>query len=279
MGFKYGFQDGIKYGVEDINNIVANFTTAGVNIFTNIDENNLNTLSQALTEAGVEGSASNSCKVKFDKDTSKLKILPGVAFFDDGSTITIDSSGVLLEPHRYVYLKKDLITNTGYPVSSDEAPGEHDIPLAEYQNGDLTDRRHAAVSKIPGFGQQTCGLYHPKFTLSPTDGSWKTFFTFEDIDPNWNFVMVFDDAEDLSDKCFIGWGNMKTGNYWSACLKEKNSNYAVFDYGGEQMTIHNFYGSSIKQIRFINTGIKIEIQCKTSGINTESALHLHVEFA
>lgn len=237
MGFVYGFQKDKVYGVEDVNNIVANFTTAGVNIFTNKDENNLNTLSQALTNAGVQLTPHYSCKVVFDEVSSQLKINPGIAFFEDGATITIDSSGFLLEPHRYVYFKKDLILDTGYPVSSDEPPESLDIPLAEYQEGKLTDKRVFAKSKIEGFGQRTYGdsgdKYFPKKNIPSTEGEWVHLLTFEDTDPNWKYVMIYDD--DDNGKNFCGYGLLE-GNKtcFCACISENSwflgaSNYFVVD--------------------------------------------------
>lgn len=145
MGYSYNFENNVLYGVEDVNNIVANFTSAGVNTYSD-----LNGISGALTEVGVTN-AENSCLVA-DVSGGKIKIFPGIAFFYDGSTITVDSEGVILDAYKYVYFKKDPLTKKGYPVSSNTAPGTNDIPLAEYKNGILMDLRVRAVSKIQGFG-------------------------------------------------------------------------------------------------------------------------------
>lgn len=145
MGYQYKFKDGELYDVNDVNGIVSHFTSAGVSTYSD-----LNGISGALTETGVSN-AYNSCKVV--KDGEKLKIMPGEAFFSDGSVISVDSSGVSFDPLRYVYFKKDAVTETGYPVCSDTAPSGSDIPLAEYENGVLTDKRVYAKSKIQGYGR------------------------------------------------------------------------------------------------------------------------------
>lgn len=214
MGFEYQFQSGTLYGVSDVNRIVSNFTSSGVSVYSD-----LNGISQALVEAGV-AEAARSCQVIICQE--QLKVLPGVVFFADGSTVTVDSGGVLLEPKRYVYMKKDTVTGTGKPVSSDDPPTENDVALAEYENGVLKDVRRYARSKIAGFGGNVNEkvIYHDHWSKT----SEATKITEFSLKHDCHFICLFDDAENADEKRFLAWckleGDEGLFKYWGLFIPE-----------------------------------------------------------
>lgn len=187
MGYSHNFKSNVLYGVDDINNIVANFTSSGVSAYSD-----LNGISAALTNAGV-ANAKDSCRVISTAEGS-LKILPGVAFFEDGSVITVDGEGVVLESKKYVYFKRDSITGDGYPCSSNNAPMNGDIPLAEISGGNLSDKRKIAISKIAGFGSNTyqdvSGYVNGTFSLSKTHPTWNNVQSIPLIREDFNYIVV-----------------------------------------------------------------------------------------
>lgn len=248
MGFTYGFQDGTLYGVTDVNGIVSNFTSAGVSTYSD-----LNGIAAALTGAGVTAAA-ESCQVV--KNGDQLKISPGVAYFSDGAFVKVDASGVLLDGKRYVYFKRDSATGTGYPVSSDTAPGTNDIPLAEYTGGTVTDKRPRAVSKIQGFGSTQ---YQKKIvTLNlPTAADYVTVQTFTDIARDFRYVMAFDN-EATGTKKWMAWGDMVTGKYWSAT--SDGSNWMTF--GADQIDLYWYMDTDVRRLKVVKDGVNIKLQYK-----------------
>lgn len=250
MGYQYKFKDGELYDVNDVNGIVSHFTSAGVSTYSD-----LNGISGALTDMGVSN-AYNSCKVV--KDGEKLKIMPGEAFFSDGSVISVDSSGVSFDPLRYVYFKKDTITETGYPVCSDTAPSGSDIPLAEYENGVLTDKRQRATSKVQGFGSTIFKKKIVKISNVAAATEYTTIYTFYDIARDFRYVMLFDDAEEVTDKKFLAWGDMVSGKYWSATTKYNDEAGLIF--GADQIELYHHLNAEVSRLKFVKNGVNIEMQ-------------------
>lgn len=146
MSYTYSFMDNAYYGIEDLNNLVKSFTTGGVNVYSGTS-GQLNDMTAALVGSGTQ-SWSDACKAVIYN--SQIKLNPGVVFFDDGSSLTIESGGEILPNGRYIYIKKD--GENSRPVSSSTPPSSNDIPIAEYANGTLTDKRKFAKSKVAGFG-------------------------------------------------------------------------------------------------------------------------------
>lgn len=151
MSYQYRFLDDVPYGIEDLNNLVKSFTTGGVNVYSGTS-GQLNDMTAALVGSGTQ-SWSDACKAVIYN--SQIKLNPGVVFFDDGSSLTIESGGEILPNGRYIYIKKD--GEDSRPVSSSTPPASGDVPIAEYANGTLTDKRKYAFSKVAGLGT---GVYY-----------------------------------------------------------------------------------------------------------------------
>ena len=146
MSYTYKFMDNAYYGIEDLNNLVKSFTTGGVNVYSGTS-GQLNDMTAALVGSGTQ-MWNEACKASIYN--SQIKLNPGVVFFDDGSSLTIESGDEILPNGRYIYIKKD--GENSRPVSSSTPPSSNDIPIAEYANGTLTDKRKFAKSKVAGFG-------------------------------------------------------------------------------------------------------------------------------
>lgn len=146
MSCTYKFMDNAYYGIEDLNNLVKSFTTGGVNVYSGTS-GQLNDMTAALVGSGTQ-MWNDACKATVYN--SQIKLNPGVVFFDDGSSLTIEAGGEILPNGRYIYIKKD--GENSRPVSSSTPPSSNDIPIAEYANGTLTDKRKFAQSKVAGFG-------------------------------------------------------------------------------------------------------------------------------
>lgn len=276
MGYSYGFQNGKLYGVDDINNIVSNFTSAGVSTYAD-----LNGLSSALTNAGVTN-AENSCKVIISG--SELKIMQGIAFFSDGSTITIDKEGFLVEALSYIYFKKDNATGLGYPISSNTAPSKDDIPLAEYSNGVLTDVRKCAKSKINGFGTNlyyTCN-YQKNNVEVKHENNANTYETYLiDIIPLenasvYNSVMMCD----LNGK-FIGYGRMKTDSILAdyAYRYSKDGYYRQQSGGQASIMVYGIENNGDVYLSFEPLAEGIGIYLTTEKFPGTSAIDLNLKLA
>lgn len=173
MSYKTNFLDNVLYGVEDLNHILKNLTNAGIDVYGEAT-GQLNAITQAAVSAGVTN-VQDSCKVIWANDTyDQLRILPGVAFFPNGATITLYDGGEMVLPTgRYVYLQWD--SSGGRPICSDTAPTGNDLLLAEVVGDVILDRRMIATSKVAGFGtSQEQKSVH----LSFSNSDWETLKTF-----------------------------------------------------------------------------------------------------
>ena len=124
MGYSYGFADNAVYGAEDMNKLTSRLVTGGIaDPFVDdlpYNMTKVNDVVKLVYTAGVVPDSVNTCKVTKTGDGA-VKILPGLAFFDDGSTIEVDADGAPLtyQPgvKNYVYFKPDLqASNRNYPV-------------------------------------------------------------------------------------------------------------------------------------------------------------------
>lgn len=228
MGYQYSFQDGVLYGVDDVNGIVSNFTSAGVSTYMD-----LNGIAAALTNAGVTNKK-ESCMVV--ASGSDCKIMPGIVFFGDGSRVTVDSDGVVLPKKKYIYMKKDTSSDTGYPVSSETPPGNGDIPLAEYTEGTIKDVRECAKSKIAGFGTNLYAMLdYQKNNVEvkhETSSSLQTYqidtITLANYE-TYQCVMVFD-----NNGKYIAYGKMKTADSAADYVYRYSDNNFLMQQGGNQ---------------------------------------------
>ena len=91
-----------------------------------------------------------------------IAIAPGLAFFEDGSTIRISEAhtmSYIKGVKNYVYLKQDLKEqNRNYPVCSVAGPEGDYVLLAEISEyGAITDKRTYARGKVPGYQSNANG--------------------------------------------------------------------------------------------------------------------------
>ncbi|MBR5157917.1 MAG: hypothetical protein IKW59_09150 [Clostridia bacterium] len=161
MSYEYGFADNVEYGAEDLNKLVSSLVSSGVaDPFTDGEAYNakkLNEIISGVYTGGVVPDSINTLKVSHVSD-GKIAIAPGLAFFEDGSTIRITEAhtmdyvpGVI----NYVYLKQDLAEkNYNYPVCSTEKPAYNAdvVMLAEISEiKAITDKREYACGRVPGY--------------------------------------------------------------------------------------------------------------------------------
>ncbi|GEM_PF-5714825 len=197
MSYTYGFSDNVSYGTDAVNSILKNLVSDGVNLFqegVSYTPASLNQITNEVTEAGVSSAYTSSCRVENAAESGYLKILPGTAFFNDGSTITVDSDGVKLAvipgTKNYIYFEKSTIDGSAAPKISTTSPGSGAVKLAEYNNGTITDCRTYAKSKISGFGISpydviSLGKYE---NLNTTTDSWNLAATFGVKSPDYVFA-------------------------------------------------------------------------------------------
>lgn len=159
MGYTYDFMDNATYGADDLNRAMSRFVTSGIadafedNVSYNTSK--LCEVTQRLYAPGVVPEHISTLKVSRVSD-SEIYIAPGLAFFENGSTITVDSEGVRLSylagEKNYVYLKADPANNRNLPMCTTEPPTGDIVMLAQIEpDGAVTDKRTYAKGKVPGY--------------------------------------------------------------------------------------------------------------------------------
>ena len=238
MGYSYGFADNAVYGAEDMNKLTSRLVTGGIaDPFVDdlpYNMTKVNDVVKLVYAAGVVPDSVNTCKVTKTGDGA-VKILPGLAFFDDGSTIEVDADGVALtyQPgvKNYVYLKPDLqASNRNYPVCSAEAPGTGCVLLAEISaDGELTDKRTYAKGKVPGYASNAnmTMVIDQTFTLEKQTDDYtydrSTSFEVDLGTNNYSYVTVMSYA--AADRLAVGLYDIATGTYWSASGNDVSTKY------------------------------------------------------
>ena len=150
MGYSYSFIDNETYGTDHINKAFSRLTTKGITPYPT-DENLINAMNGITSEITTSGVDFDSfhCKVTLDRDT--INISPGTVFFEDGVSMLIDEDGISL-PYQsgvYVYLYRDINTNSCYPATSKNLPELNYVPLAYIDiDGNIKDIRIYAKSKL-----------------------------------------------------------------------------------------------------------------------------------
>lgn len=161
MGYTFKFMHGETYTANDVNDVFQKLTTPGVSLFSDNGDifNDFNSAVASLTTQGVENSPD---ALKLTLSDGSYKILPGTAFMADGSTITVDNDGVVLEDVtedaiNYVYIKRRTAYNDITIEVSDSTWGNDDLPIAIIKaDGSIADfRKYAEARVIP----ITAGLY------------------------------------------------------------------------------------------------------------------------
>ena len=159
MGIKYGFFDNQTIGVDELNQITNRLVSGGISsVYANnsFETTEINNSNLALLCGGVVPDSDTSLKV-VKKSSSKIDIYPGLAFFDNGTSIELTDGGETLSftqgVKNYVYLLSSFAESKCYPVVSTVAPsGGYYVELAEIEkNGTITDKRKYAQGRVPGY--------------------------------------------------------------------------------------------------------------------------------
>lgn len=231
MGKKVYFLDSVKqsdgsydntYGVDDINAIVSNLVGAGVAPFPSgdtYDVSELNSLTNALV---AEGTSLDGLKVSFADN--KIHIAQGIGYFENGTTIVVDSDGEKLDYNvaetLYVYAEYNRALNTCgfYTSQSKPAPstGIYVLVLATITaDGTVTDKRVIAQSKVATLGRNECRRY----AIVDRDTSDTTNDTY--CAPVGEALVIWEQMVDISRfnlvlvKCKATW-NGSTADGWAA---------------------------------------------------------------
>ncbi len=162
MGIKYSFTDNEVYGTEDVNEIAACLTGAGIAPFLSKDSystSDLNTVTAALTTDGVN---MDGCKCTVENPgTAQMcaKVEHGIIFFESGVRLIVDEMGysVPLAPNTSGYVfahfspslqKADILFAAELP-----ADGEY-VELAKISaSGGVRGLRRFARSKVGTMGR------------------------------------------------------------------------------------------------------------------------------
>lgn len=286
MGYTASFLANETYGAADVNKIVERFAGMGVNPVLVDQENysttDLNLISNVITESGVLYN-SNSCRVIKYTD-SEFKILYGSAFFSDGSAIDVDSSGVILpilSGKNYIYFRKDNVSGVIEPISSNKAPSSGDIPLAEYQNSIMTDKRVFAKSKITGYGgavtQNISSELDGTYTLSKAHPNWNEVAKIPLIRVDFNCVMMKCKGDYNSQYIRGGYfGEIKTPVNWSGCGMADGFSHSVINNDGPEPYIYASGGDYVQlNLDFSETGyVKVYLKSNRTRSYTLSNIVL-----
>ncbi len=164
MGYKYSFFDNQLIGADELNKALTYMVAGnGVSpVFNAVDGtypvSQINDINLNLVAGGVVPASDSTCCVTKIAD-GEVFISPGVAFFDNGTTIEIDSSGEVLNYTagvvNYIYLISSMSEMKAYPACTMEemtdGADNYYILLAEISaEGAVTDRRIYAKGKVPG---------------------------------------------------------------------------------------------------------------------------------
>jgi hypothetical protein len=169
MGYTYSFFDNQKIGATELNKLAKRFVTGGIaDIFKDGMPYNisvLNNIAYANVTGGVVPDTVSSLKVYVSGNN--IIVSPGNCFFDDGTYMEVDSSGITLNfiPNatNYIYLISDSISgecrceNRTSPLTD----GVFLLLATVNSNKTITDKRTFAKGKIPS-------AYASGYSLSST---------------------------------------------------------------------------------------------------------------
>jgi len=239
MSYKFSFADNEVYSADDLNAITKRLVTAGVeDSFSDGVAYNVSRFNEAgklLYTSGVVPQTCLTLKVQ-SAGENKILINPGVAFFNDGSTIEIEAGGETLSyvsgVKNYVYLKNDLLnSNVSYPACTEEAPTGDYVLLAEIdEEGNILDKRTYAKGKLPGY--QSVGenmmMLEEKMTVTVSNNT--TFAegqaSFDIGSNNFEHILTFT-IEENNHSC-IGIYDIKNEKYFSGSKILTLSSGSVF---------------------------------------------------
>lgn len=180
MGYTETFMDNATYGASDLNGLIKKLSAQGISVeFENIlndganyTPSDLNSLIQAIAADGV---TKDSCKVIMSGGSAK--VTEGTIVFGNGSTITVDSAGVVLPVtagvKNYVYAISKPDLNHNYLKCETSAPTGDYVMLAEVENGVATDKRKFAASKfVAGYNMHEVFHIEKRYSLPGSTKDW-----------------------------------------------------------------------------------------------------------
>ena len=165
MAYSYLFFDNQMIGAEDMNRAVQLFVSGGVaDHFQNDLPYSISKLGDMIfanASTGIVPETNQTLRVEAADGTAYIQ--PGVAFFDDGTVITVESTETVAYTAgqtAYIYLKSDVQENRAYPAASAEMPTGNVVLLAEITpDGQVIDRRRYARGKVPSMYASDAGLF------------------------------------------------------------------------------------------------------------------------
>ncbi|MDD6735738.1 MAG: hypothetical protein PUE13_05435 [Clostridiales bacterium] len=246
MGYKCSFLDDASYTAQDVNDALGHIAGGGA-AFTDTGDtlDDFNT-----TLSGITGAGTQLCGCAVTESGGVYKIGAGTCFMEDGSQITFDSDGYVIEPienkKSYVYVSRNQVGNTIDVVVSETAGGDGTVPLAEIAaGGGITDTRSYARAKVLLLAAQASPsrsftvnrqLFHAGDSINVGYSDWRYI-----IVHNLNFAHVGSDdysctylAMDLSDGESHEIPIFNTGSGSNATTgAHKSGNLLVFDRSAE----------------------------------------------
>lgn len=283
MGYTESFMDNATYGASDINGIIKKLSTQGISVeFEDILNDGVSytpsDLNQLFAAIASEGVTKDSCRVLLSDGNAKVS--SGTIIFAGGSTITVDSAGVVLTVtpgvKNYVYAISQPSLNHNYLKCETTAPTGDYVMLAEVENGVVTDKRKFAASKfVAGYNM------HEIFTISK---SYTAPIADDIVNPtNWRLVDTI---------------AVKKSDYKKCLFKNTDAAYASEDrvpidaiwdldtgtcgYGGimglqdrpyltERIRVYNYTTTTKSSgffIKFVRNGLNIDVYACAAGTGT-----------
>lgn len=293
MGYTETFMDNATYGASDINGIVQKLSTQGISIeFEDILNDGVSytpsDLNQLFAAIASEGVTKDSCRVVMSDGNAK--VAAGTIVFADGSTLTVDSAGVVLTVtpgvKNYVYAIAQPSLNHNYLKCETTAPTGDYVMLAEVENGVVTDKRKFAASKfVAGYNMHEVITISKAYTAPIANDTGNP--------TNWHLVDTIP---------------VKKSDYKKCLFKNNNASYLNVDrmpidtvwnldtgkcgYGGEfgaqampyltdRIRVYS-YSSSVKSsgfyLKFVKNGLNIEVYTVASGTGESSDVSRSVNY-
>lgn len=157
---EYSFMDNAIYAVDDLNKITTRLVTSGITdpLTDGVPYNcrKINDIVSVVATSGVVPDGVTTLKVVTSDTVGKFWVMPGTAFFANGSNITLTASEYVAYTEgvgNYIYLKSDLTLNKNYIVCDTTGPayGDDTVLLAYADGLGIQDKRVYAKGKVPGY--------------------------------------------------------------------------------------------------------------------------------
>ena len=292
MGYTETFMDNATYGANDINGIIKKLSTQGISIeFDDIlndgvsyTPSDLNQLFAAIVSDGV---TKDSCRVMMNDGNAKVSA--GTIVFADGSTLTVDSAGVVLTVTQgvknYVYAITQPSLNHNYLKCETTAPTGDYVMLAEVENGVVTDKRKFAASKfVAGYNMHEVFNVNKSYTAPYWDDA---------INPtNWRLVDTIPVKKSDYKKClfknndatYLNTEDTPIEVIWDldteSCGYGGSLGYQERPYSNDRIRIYRYSNSTVGSgfyIKFVRNGSNIEVYSISSSNSSSRTVNYTIE--